>query len=72
MKDAFPVLRECLLIAMTLGTATVERSFSSLQRVKTYLRSTMSQQRLDDLAILYIERDLSSWLWLSITDLVLK
>ena len=39
------------------STATVERSFSSLRSLKTYLRSTMSQQRLDDLAILYIERD---------------
>ena len=37
VKEAFPVLRECLLIAMTLGasTATVERSFSSLRRLKT-------------------------------------
>ena len=74
VKEAFPVLRECLLIAMTLGTstATVERSLSSLRHLKTYLRSTMSQQRLDDLAILYIERDLSSQLWQSINDLVLK
>ena len=54
VKEAFPVLREFLLITMTLGTstATVERSFSSLHRLKTYLRSTMSQQRLHDLAIL--------------------
>ena len=48
------------MIAMTLGTstATVQRSFSSLRRLKPYLRTTMSQQKLDDLAILYIEEDL--------------
>ena len=65
---------ECLMIATTLGTstATVERSFSSLCRLKPYLRTTISQQRLDDLAILYIKEDLSSRLWSSINDLVIK
>ena len=59
---------------MTLetSTATVERSFSSLRRLKPYLRTTMSQQTLDDLAILYIKEDLSSRLWSSINDLVSK
>ena len=54
VPEAFPPLRECLVIAMTFGTstATVERSFSSLHRIKTYLRSTMSQERLDNLALL--------------------
>ena len=62
VKEAFLLLRECLVIAMTYGTstATVERSFSSLHRIKTYLRSTMSQERLDNLALLSIERELSS------------
>ena len=73
VKQAFLILRECLMIAMTLGTSTaiVERSFSSLRRLKPYLRTTMSQQRLGDLAILYI-KDLSSRLWSSINDLVIK
>ena len=30
---------------------------------ENYLRSTMTQTRLSDLALLYIERDLSSRLW---------
>jgi len=35
----------------------VERSFSSLRRLKTYLRNSMSQQRLNHLAVLHVHRD---------------
>ena len=34
------------------STASAERSFSTLRRMKTYLRSTMSQQRLNHVLIL--------------------
>ena len=34
-----------------------ERSFSKLKLIKTYLRSTMAQDRLDGLSLLAIERD---------------
>ena len=34
-----------------------ERSFSCLRRLKTYLRSTMKQDRLSSLALLNIERE---------------
>ena len=44
----------------------------SPRRLKTSLRWTMAQQNLDELVILYIKRDLSCWLWNSISDLVLK
>ena len=54
------------------ATATVERSFSSLRHIKTYLRSTMSQERLDNLALLSIERELSSRLWDSLDELVIE
>ena len=69
---AFPLLSACYQIAMTLGTSTasVERSFSSLRRLKTYLRSTMTQQRLDSLSLLYVEREMSSKLWDMLDDLV--
>ena len=34
------------------STATAERSFSHLQRIKSYLHNTMSQQRLVSLMLL--------------------
>lgn len=39
-------------------TATAERSFSSLRRLKTYLRSTMGQARLSGLALVNIHRQM--------------
>ena len=34
------------LLTMPVSTATPERSFSSMRRVKTYLRATMKTERL--------------------------
>ncbi len=53
LKDAFPELLQLTRISMTVAvnTAHCERSFSALKRIKTYLRSTMSKQRVNDLAI---------------------
>ena len=61
LKEAFPTLTKLLHTALTIAvsTAQCERSFSGLKRIKTYLRSTMSEQRLVDLAVLSVERDLS-------------
>lgn len=39
--------------------ATTERSFSVLELLKIYLRSTVSETRLDDLAMMYIYRNLT-------------
>jgi len=50
---------ECLLKILCIipvTTATSERSFSSLKRIKTYLRSTMNQSRLNGLAMLNINK----------------
>jgi hypothetical protein len=41
------------------GSATAERSFSVLRRLKTYVRSTMNNDRLSSLALIHIHRDFS-------------
>ena len=42
---------------MPATSATNERSFSSLRMVKSYLRTTMKQERLNHLLLLHIRRD---------------
>ena len=46
-----------LLLVMPATNASSERSFSALRRVKTYLRSTMTQLRLNNLMVLHIHKD---------------
>jgi hypothetical protein len=48
-----------LLLTIPVSTASAERSFSAMRRIKTYLRSTMGEDRLSALAILSIEKQLS-------------
>ena len=52
--DVFPNLRIALQIMCTIGvsSASCERSFSKLKLILTYLRASMSETRLSDLAIL--------------------
>ena len=45
-----------LFLTMPVSSATAERSFSSLRRIKTYLRSTMTQKRLNHVMILHIHK----------------
>lgn len=45
---------------MSVSIASCERSFSKLKLIKMYLRSTMSEARLNSLAILSIERERAS------------
>ena len=47
-----------LLLVMPATNATSERSFSVLRRLKSYLRSTMSQPRLNHMMILSIYKEL--------------
>ena len=58
--DCFPnatiAYRVMLTIPMTVASA--ERSFSKLKLLKSYLRSTMTQERLNDLSMIALEGDL--------------
>ena len=48
-----------LLLYLTIPatTVTAERSFSALCRVKTYLRSTMTEKRLNSILLLHTHHD---------------
>ena len=48
-----------LLLAMPATNAFSERSFSALRRVKSNLRSTMTQQRLNHVMVLHIHKNLT-------------
>ena len=48
-----------LVLVMPATNATTERSFSALRRVKNYLRSTMTQQRLNNLMLLHVHKDIT-------------
>ena len=48
-----------IFATIPIATATPERTFSTLRRLKSYLRSTMLQERLNGLAHMSINRDLS-------------
>ena len=67
LKPAFPALLQLLNIVQTIAVtaSSCERTFSSLKRIKTYLRSTMGDERLSNLAVLSIERDLFSEIQMS-------
>lgn len=46
------------VITTPMTTAEAERCFSTLKRIKTFLRNSMGQERLNALAMLSMEREL--------------
>jgi len=46
-----------IMLTISVSVVLAERSLSKLKLIKSYLRSTMSQQRLNGLALLSIEKD---------------
>jgi hypothetical protein len=46
-----------LLLVSPASSAEAERSFSALRRLKTWLRSTMIQQRLNSLAVCHVHQE---------------
>jgi len=47
-------------MTIPVTTASCERSFSKFKLIKTYLRSTMTEERLNNLALISIENDIVS------------
>ena len=46
-----------LILILPASNCTSERSFSAMKRIKTYLRTTMSQKRLNWLMILHVHKE---------------
>lgn len=46
-----------LLLVMPATNAVSERSFSALRRVKTYLRATTTQKRLNHIMLMHIHKE---------------
>jgi len=45
------------MLTISVSVISAERSFSKLKLIKSYLRSTIFQQRLNRLTLLSIEKD---------------
>ncbi|XP_071148256.1 zinc finger MYM-type protein 1-like [Mytilus edulis] len=69
-KDLYPNIYAILtvLLTMPVSSASSERSFSAMRRIKSYLRATMGDERLSNLSILHIHRARS----VNITDIIDK
>jgi hypothetical protein len=59
-KNLFPNMYTLLklLAVLPVSIATVERRFLTLRRLKTYLKNTISDTKLNGLALLSIQRDI--------------
>jgi len=53
------------------SVATAEHSFSAMRRIKTYLRSTMSAERLNSVMMLHMNREAANELFRS-TDVIMR
>jgi hypothetical protein len=62
LQDTLPNLWVALKIMMKIPgtTASSERIFSKLKLIKTYLRSTVTEERLNNLALISLENYLVS------------
>lgn len=49
-----------ILLTIPVAVASGERSFSKLKLIKTYLRNAMQQNRLNDLTIISIEKEIAN------------
>jgi hypothetical protein len=49
-----------LFLVLPSSSCSAERSFSTLRRLKTYLRSTMTAERLNSVTVLHIHKELTA------------
>jgi len=61
-----------ILWTIPVNTCECERSFSSLRRLKTYIRNTTGQERLSNLSLINIERSFAIDLDAIVTEFVSK
>lgn len=59
-KDIYPIVNTLLRILATLplSGASAERTFSALKRIKTWLRNTTGEERLNGLALLHVHYEI--------------
>ena len=57
LSEVHKLLR--LFLTVPITTATSERAFSTLRRLLTYLRSTMTEQRLNNCMLLHVHKSLT-------------
>ena len=59
MKQMFSEVDSLLHLYFTIPvtTCTAERSFSCLRRIKTYLRSSMTEERLNNVILLHVHKE---------------
>ena len=55
------LIKLCVLLTMPVASATAEMSFSVLRRLKTYVRSTMKNDRLTSLGLMHILSEILKW-----------
>ena len=60
LYEGFREVNKLILLFLTIpySTASVERSFSALKRIKTYLRNAQGQNRLSNLSLMSMEKSL--------------
>jgi hypothetical protein len=61
-RDLYPAIYIiiCILLTLSVSSATSERSFSAMRRVKSYLRPTMN----DSVTYAYVYTDMCKSIWI--------
>ena len=59
-KDFYPNVHAILKLLLTLpvGSVSCERSFSKMRRLKHWSRTTMGENRLNGLALMFVHKDM--------------